>query len=140
MPIETIKQKAQAVLNALDCPDGELSIVITDDPQIEILNQTYLKHEGPTNVISFPMQEGAYSEITPGLLGDVVISVDTADREARSGEMVFMDRFDQLMIHGILHLFGYDHVNDEQEAAQMEKKAHELFALLMALDKNSQSL
>ena len=115
----------------MDCPDGELSIVITDDPQIEILNWQYLHHEGPTNVISFPMQEGEYSDITPTLLGDVVISVDTADLEAQTGDMTLSERFDQLMIHGILHLFGYDHENSEQEAVVMEKKANTLFDMLV---------
>ena len=133
MPLQTIERKAAAVLNALDCPDSELSIVITDDPQIEILNRTYLNHEGPTNVISFPMQEGEFSDVTPGLLGDVVISADTARREADLGNMDFLERVDQLMIHGILHLLGYDHVNDPIEAEVMDQKAAELHALIKAL-------
>ena len=115
----------------MDCPDGELSIEVTDDPHIEILNREYLHHEGPTNVISFPMQEGEFSDITPSLLGDVVVSVDTADREAKIGEIDFFERFDQLVIHGILHLLGYDHENDEQEAAIMEQKADKLFDMLV---------
>jgi probable rRNA maturation factor len=66
----------------LGYPDHELSLLIVDDPQIEIINREYLQHEGPTNVISFAMQEGEFSQVSPFLLGDVVISADTAEKEA----------------------------------------------------------
>lgn len=133
MPLTTIKRKALAALNALDCPDGELSIVITDDTHIQELNREYLHRDRPTNVIAFPMLEGEFPDITPSLLGDVVISADTADREAGMGSMPMLERFDQLLVHGILHLFGYDHENDEEEAARMESKAVELLNRLSAL-------
>jgi len=126
--IQRIKAKAQAILNALDCPEGELSILIVDDPRIEELNRTYLNHAGPTNVISFAMQEGEHSGINPDLLGDVVISADTCAREAQDAEMPFERRFDQLLIHGILHIFGYDHIHSEDEAQEMEAKSETLLA------------
>jgi probable rRNA maturation factor len=126
--IQRIKAKAQAILNALDCPEGELSILIVDDPRIEELNRTYLNHAGPTNVISFAMQEGEHSGINPDLLGDVVISADTCAREAQDAEMPFERRFDQLLIHGILHIFGYDHIHSEDEARKMEAKSETLLA------------
>jgi len=110
----------------LGYPDAQLSVLIVSDDQIAELNQTYLNHTGPTNVISFPMQEGPFADITPELLGDVVISADTAHREAIDAGMPMMERFNQLLIHGILHLMGYDHVNSEEEAAAMEKKSNEL--------------
>ena len=69
--IKAIQSKAQAILNALDCPDGELSILIVDDHRMAELNQTYLQHEGPTNVISFSMREGDFGDINPQLIGDV---------------------------------------------------------------------
>ena len=128
--MKTLGLKAQAVLNALDCPDGELSLVITDDRKIEKLNKDYLHRHGPTNVIAFPMQEGAFSGISPSLLGDVVISVETTHREASLAGIGFEDRFDQLLIHGILHLFGYDHEHDDQEALVMEEKSAELLKLI----------
>ena len=133
MPLENIKRKAQAALNALDCPEGELSIVIADDPQIQELNREYLHRDKPTNVMAFPMLEGDFPDITPSLLGDVVISVETADKEARDGDMTFMERFDQLLIHGILHLFGYDHEQDEEEAVEMEEKAVELLSRISGM-------
>jgi len=109
-------------------PDGELSILLLDDPQIAVLNKDYLQREGPTNVIAFPMQEGAFAEINPDLLGDVVISLETAAKEGLEAGVSMEDRLEELMIHGILHLFGYDHEISEKEAGRMEAKSRELLA------------
>ncbi|BBO87834.1 endoribonuclease YbeY [Desulfosarcina ovata subsp. ovata] len=114
----------------MDYPDAQLSILIVDDPQIAEFNRTYLNHQGPTNVISFPMQEGPFADITPELLGDVVISADTAHREALDAGMEMLCRFNELLIHGILHLIGYDHVHSAAEAAIMEKKSQTLMELI----------
>lgn len=118
--------KAAAILNALDCPEAELSIVLVDDDEIAALNQEYLRRSGPTNVIAFPMQEGAFGDITPHLLGDVVISLDTCRKESEGAAMPFEERFDQLLIHGILHLFGFDHVTNAADAERMAAKSEEL--------------
>jgi probable rRNA maturation factor len=114
----------------LGSPEGELSIVIMDDLQIQALNQQYLNRPWPTNVIAFPMQEGDFSDINPDLLGDVVISVDTAAREARDLGIDFEERFNFLLIHGILHLFGYDHETCDEDERIMEEKSEELFELV----------
>jgi probable rRNA maturation factor len=114
----------------LGYPDAQLSILVVDDTQMAEINRAYLNHAGPTNVISFPMQEGQFSHISPDLLGDVVISADTADREAVEAGMQMSERFNQLLVHGILHLIGYDHVNSEQEAAVMERKSNQLMQLI----------
>ena len=119
-----------AILNALCYPYAELSILIFDDQQIAQLKHQYLNREGPTNVIAFPMNQGPFSDIVPSLLGDVVISVDTAHREAQSAGIGLQDRFDQLLIHGTLHLLGYDHEGTVDEARKMEEKANELLQLL----------
>jgi len=66
------------------------------------------------------MQEGLFSDITPGLLGDVVISIDTAQREAALGAMDLATRFKELLVHGVLHLFGYDHENMSDEHKMTE--------------------
>lgn len=73
------------------------------------------------------MQEGPFAEIAPDLLGDVVISVETAHRQAKNAGLSLLDYFDQLLIHGILHLLGYNHEKDLSEARKMEQKAKELF-------------
>jgi len=114
----------------LDCPDGEISILIVDDPQIAELNHRYLNRRGPTNVIAFAMREGEFAQVAPQLLGDVVISADTAAAEAQHGGMRTVHRFDELLVHGILHLFGYDHENSDSETRRMEEKSRELLALI----------
>ena len=128
--LKKIRTTAQAVLNALGCPEGELSVLIVDDRGMADLNARHLNRAGPTNVIAFPMREGDHSDINPDVLGDVVISVDTAHHEAGRAGMETMERFNELLIHGILHLVGYDHVNSEEEAAVMEKKSSELMKLI----------
>jgi probable rRNA maturation factor len=131
---QEIQTTARRILNALGYPNAQLSILIVDDTQIAEFNLAYLNHAGPTNVISFPMQEGQFSDISPDLLGDVVISADTAHREAVEAGMQMVERFDQLLIHGILHLTGYDHVNSKEEAAVMDRKSNELIKLIQKED------
>jgi probable rRNA maturation factor len=114
----------------LGSPDGELSILIVSDQEIADLNKTYLDRSGPTNVMAFPMQEGPFGDITPRLLGDVVISLDTAAREAQQAGMTTESRFDQLLVHGILHLFGFDHDKTAGGAKAMRIKEEELLKLL----------
>ena len=128
--LKKIKQKVQVILDALDCPDGEISILIVDDPQIEELNRKYLNRQGPTNVIAFAMREGEFPDLTPNLLGDVVISTDTAAREAQNSAMSMERRFNELLVHGILHLIGYDHETSEKDARIMEEKCRELMELI----------
>ncbi len=117
----------------MGCNDHELSIVITDDAQVRDLNRTYRGKDTSTNVLSFPMQEGEFSDITPGLLGDVVISLDTARAEAQEAGISTDERISQLLIHGILHLMGFDHELGEEQAREMEEKSLEL---LRRIEKN----
>lgn len=103
---------------------------MTDDAQIRDLNQTYRGIDAPTNVLSFPMQEGEFSDLTPGLLGDVVISCETAEREADEAGIDISERMSQLLIHGILHLVGYDHERGDADESAMEDKSLELMKIL----------
>jgi len=125
---------AQAILNALDCPDGELSVLIEDDKGIAGLNSEYLHRKGPTNVIAFPMRDGKFPCINPNVLGDVVISIETAEREGSDAGTGMKRRFAELLIHGILHLFGYDHENNEREARRMYRKARELLKIVEGIE------
>ena len=125
-----ISQKTEQILNALGCNAHEISIVIMDDQEMTHLNQTYRGINQPTNVLAFPMQEGQFSDITPGLLGDVVISLETAEREAITAMISLEERISQLLIHGILHLLGFDHEMGDREADAMEKKSLELLRLV----------
>ncbi|MEJ2283391.1 MAG: rRNA maturation RNase YbeY [Desulfobacterales bacterium] len=128
--LKKIEKTAQVILDALGCPDSELSILIVDDPQIEKLNRQHLNRTGPTNVIAFAMHEGEFPDLSPHLLGDVVISTDTAASEAQTAAISMEQRFDELLVHGILHLMGYDHETSEEEARLMEDKSREILALL----------
>ena len=100
------------------------------------LNQHYLQRKGPTNVIAFPMQAGDFADISPDLLGDVVISLDTAANEAQTAGISFERRFQELLVHGILHLFGYDHETDAADARRMEEKSAELLAMIARSDQD----
>ncbi len=117
----------------MGCDDHEISILITDDAQVRELNRTYRGKDKATNVLSFPMQEGEFSDITPGLLGDVVISLETARSEAVQADISLEERMSQLLIHGILHLLGFDHERGEAQARQMEEKS---LALLRLIEQN----
>ncbi len=123
---------AQKILNALECPEqSELSVVIVDDAQITEINRDYLQRDHATNVISFAQQEGECAGTVATLLGDVVISAETAFRDAEDAGVDFFGELSFLLIHGILHLVGYDHERGTQEQAdEMEAKERELFELL----------
>ena len=104
-----------------------------DDAGIRELNSTFRGKDKPTNVLSFSMQEGEFGDITPDLLGDVVISVETAQREAQEAGITLEERMSQLLVHGILHLVGYDHEQGDDEAQEMEARSLEL---LRQIEKN----
>ena len=128
---EKLKKAAQTILNALECPDAELSVLIVDDTRIQDLNRDYLKRDNPTNVISFAMQEGEGGALNPQLLGDVVISADTAARDAADAGCSFESELYFLLLHGILHLLGFDHERGiAEEAELMEAKEQEIFTLI----------
>lgn len=114
----------------MDSPDGELSILIVNDSQIELLNRKYLDRHGPTNVIAFPMRTDQFPNIQPNLIGDVVISIETAAKEAVIAGISIERRFFQLLVHGVLHLFGYHHEGTEQEAKIMEQKSEDVLKLI----------
>jgi probable rRNA maturation factor len=76
------------------------------------------------------MRTDPFSKINPELLGDVVISIETAEKEGKSIGISMEERFTQLLVHGILHLLGYDHETSEQEADKMEKKSDEILKLI----------
>lgn len=116
----------------MGCPEQtEVSVSITGDRTIARINRDYLAKDRPTNVISFSLQEGEFGGISPHALGDVIISADTAAREAQEAGQPFFERLMFLLMHGILHLCGYDHERSgEEEARKMEQKEKELFLIL----------
>ncbi|HUN53895.1 MAG TPA: rRNA maturation RNase YbeY [Smithella sp.] len=116
------------ILKILDCPDKELSICFVDDEQIKLLNNQYLGRDRATNVLSFSLREGECGDINPQILGDVIISAQTAQRDAFKGGLTVSQEIDFLIIHGILHLIGYNHENTTaKEIKRMREKEKELF-------------
>ncbi|MEI6214679.1 MAG: rRNA maturation RNase YbeY [Desulfuromonadales bacterium] len=125
---------AARILSDLGCPDGtELSLMIVGDRTIRTINRNYLGKDRATNVISFSLQEGEYGDVNPLALGDVVISADTAAHEAQESRQTFFERLTFLVMHGILHLCGYDHERSgEREARRMVRMEQRIFKRLQA--------
>jgi probable rRNA maturation factor len=125
------RKSLKKLLNELHCDDTDIDILFVDDTQIKKLNNHYLKRNNPTNVISFAMTEGEFGEINPRILGDIAISVETAFRDASISHIDLMDEVEFLIIHGLLHLLGYDHENtDDEKAMAMNVRERDLFFLL----------
>jgi len=129
--MERLEKVAQRILNVSGCPESELSILLVDDAQIHEINRDYLDHDYPTNVISFAMREGEGMATELDLLGDVVISVETALSDAQDAAASFESELYFLLLHGILHLLGYDHERSTEEDARiMEAREREIFDIL----------
>lgn len=122
---ERIKTLSNWLLEQCGVADNNVSLLIVDDRKISQLNRQYRNKEQPTNVLSFPLMEGAdlsLSSIPVKELGDIVISVDTAIREAIEYGQTFYDRIAWLLTHGMLHLLGYDHEKSSKHAKKMFDK------------------
>ena len=113
-----LTRRAEELLSIVDRTDGELSILLVDDSTIARLNREYLNRTGPTNVLSF--SSGENPPIGLDILGDVVISIDTAARQAEDRGVSILDEVTILMVHGLLHLLGYIH--DPREGASDEER------------------
>lgn len=126
-----VRRSLKRLLKELDFNDSEVSLLLVDDDQIREINKNYLHRDCPTNVISFAMTEGAFGDVHPEILGDIILSVETAARDAMECDIDFMDEVEFLLVHGLLHLLGYNHENVEsREAEKMKKLERELFFLL----------
>ena len=111
---------ADHILKTMAEDDVELSLVLVNDMYIRNLNWKYRRNDSATDVLAFPMRD--YRGLSGPVLGDVVISVETAKREARKRKKDFQEEFDLYFVHGILHLLGYD---DEKPRARKKMKAKE---------------
>ena len=123
----------QKTLANLGLPEAELSLLLVDDRQIRKLNHRFLGRDKPTNVLAFSMREGEYSSLHPHLLGDLVISIETAKRQSKQSGLNEMEMLTLLLIHGILHLLGYEHEGSKKDAREMTLKQKELFQVIKAV-------
>ena len=119
---KTLTELAARILDDLGRSDAELSILITNDEEICSLNYAYRGVDRPTDVLSFSQLEGESPVVTAQLLGDVVISWETAQRQALELEHTVPVELKRLLIHGILHLLGYEHEKDGEEARIMREE------------------
>ncbi len=111
---------------------AELSIVLCDDPFIQALNRDHRGKDAPTDVLSFAMREGEDADEDDPILGDLVISVPTAARQAAAMGHGLAAELRVLLVHGFLHLLGYDHEVSEEEAEEMRGAELRLLAVLSA--------
>jgi len=95
------------------------------------MNRDYLGRDYPTNVMAFSLSEGLFGDINPQMLGDIVISAETAMRDARQGGITLDDELAFLMIHGLLHLLNFNHEDSSpEEAITMKNKEQKIFLAL----------
>ncbi|NOQ40894.1 MAG: rRNA maturation RNase YbeY [Desulfuromusa sp.] len=128
----SLRKIARRILSVSGYPEAELSILILDNAGIQEINREYLQRDCPTNVISFAMQEGEGAGLSPLVLGDVVISAERAATDAAEANIPFEHELWFLLIHGVLHLLGYDHERGSaQDAERMEVRESEIFNLLI---------
>jgi probable rRNA maturation factor len=118
VPSRWVKRVAEAILDAVDRRDAELSVALIGNAEIGELNKAYRKKSYPTDVLSFPV-EGA--PMAGNLLGDVVISVEKAREQARERGHTENEEIVTLLIHGVVHLLGYDHERSAKEARTMRR-------------------
>jgi probable rRNA maturation factor len=130
-----LEQIALATMADERLPDAtEVGLTLVDEPAMAALNQTHMAKTGPTDVLSFPLED-----LTPGLplevaeegpppfLGDVIICPSVVARNAAAEQVPFEDEMALMVVHGLLHLLGYDHVVDA-EAEYMEQREREVLA------------
>jgi probable rRNA maturation factor len=119
-----LRARARVVLREIERADRELSIALVDDPEIQALNSAFRGRDRPTDVLAFSLEEGPHPERRGPLLGDVVIGLETAARQARAQRRGLDDELARLLVHGALHLVGYDHVRarDAQRMRAAERR------------------
>lgn len=133
--IDAISGSVAAIFRKLnlivDTSRIEVSVTITNDPSVRLLNSKYRGIDSPTDVLSFPLLTSLNfgsecgDTIPPISIGDIVISLDTVKRQSAERGQPLTERFTECFIHGILHLLGYDHV-DETGRIRMERIEDEL--------------
>jgi len=112
-----LRERAERMLAELCHAGSELSVALVDDATMATLNAGWRGRRGPTDVLAFSLLEGAHAEHRGPLLGDVVISLETAARQARRARRSLDDEVARLLVHGVLHLLGHDHQRPAERRA-----------------------
>ena len=120
-----VRHSGRRLLEVLRLAEAELSVMLVDDRTMRRLNRRYRGRDRTTDVLSFPQAEGP-AGAPAGLLGDVVISVPATRRQARERGVRLAEEGDRLLVHGVLHLLGYDHERSEPDARRMRRRERDL--------------
>jgi probable rRNA maturation factor len=125
-PAARIRASVRALLASARLRNCELSLLLVGDGTMRALNRCYRSKDRTTDVLSFPMREGKGPSPASRMLGDIVISVPEAERQARADGEPLSRVIDRLLVHGFLHLLGYDHERGGAEARRMEARERRL--------------
>ena len=128
-----LDRQARAILSDVGEASAELGILFVGDQRMRSLNRQYRGKDRTTDVLAFAMREAPHS--SSSLLGDVVIAVPTAARQAKEGQRSLDEELTVLLVHGILHLCGYDHERSEKEARRMHRRERMILGSLARLPK-----
>jgi probable rRNA maturation factor len=123
-----VRRVTEDLLASLKLQDRDLSILFVNNKKIREMNKRFFEKDYPTNVISFSYLDGLGYEV----MGDIVDSLEKAREEADSLSIPFYERLFDLIIHGIVHILGYDHVNEAKEARRMRYREKRLRAFVVA--------
>lgn len=121
-----MRRRLTILLRKSGLPDAELSVLLVGDRAMRTLNRTWRGKDRTTDVLSFSLREGRFPRIRPEMLGDIVISVPVAVRQAREAGHSLVREIDRLLVHGLVHLLGYDHERGPREDRRMKRKEREL--------------
>ena len=125
-----VKRQTWRMMRYLDCQDRELSVVFVHDEGMRSLNREYRSKDRSTNVLAFPQCQTYPGEPETQMLGDIVVSLPTAAREALDLGQSLEERVVFLIAHGLLHLLGYDHEGSESQRLRMERREQEILSYL----------
>jgi rRNA maturation RNase YbeY len=121
-----VRRITEDLLTSLKLPDRDLSVFFVNNKKIGEINKRFFQKDYPTNVISFSYMDGLSSEV----MGDIIISLEKARKEADSLSVPFYERLFALIVHGIVHILGFDHVNDRKEARRMRYREKKILAFV----------
>ena len=125
-----VRARLRKLLAAVGLQNAELSVLFVGDCAMRTMNRRYRGKDRTTDVLSFAFREGAYGTVQHNMLGDIVVSLPVAERQARQAGETITREIDRLLVHGLLHLLGYDHEQGEQKARRMRNREKRLLEIL----------
>ena len=125
-----LKAQLAKLLESLNLPEAELSVLFVGDRAMRTLNRQYRAKDRTTDVLSFSLREGRFNAVQPNMLGDIVIAVPVARQQAVDAGHTLQQELERLLVHGLLHLVGYDHERSAADARSMRMKEQNLLRKL----------